>query len=534
MLRRAALVLSLMMAALLPLSGCDEAPTTELRVLAGSETRSLEPLIQEFAQAKRAKITMRYAGSVDIRNELNAGIAIAADAVWPANGMWIQLGDTQGIVRYEDSIMRTPVVLGVRMSLARKLGWDKTPPRMADVVGAATKGGLRLGATSGTQSNSGAQLFLGALHALSGRTDALTLADLESTDLQGRVRALLSAVNRSSGSSAWLKDFVVANPGAVDAMANYEAMVVAANQELSAKGAELLYAVYPTDGMTVADHVLGFVDRPGDKANDAKRALFREFRDWLLQEPQQRRIHALGWRTGRVGIEMPNADRTVFRPEWGLDPARAISPVRMPSSEVIAAALDLYQGGGVRKPSETVILYDVSGSMQGAGITAAREGLRAILDQAAARRVLLQAGAGDVLHVIPFSGTLQPAMTIRGNGAAEYAGLLPRVLALEAEGGTDFYTGIEAAWALLEGARAAGRLPAIVLMTDGKSDMRYAKPVLLQLSERQPGENIPILSILFGDADPAQLDELARLSGGRVFDGRRDLTRAFRDARGYN
>jgi Ca-activated chloride channel family protein len=46
--------------------------------------------------------------------------------------------------------------------------------------------------------------------------------------------------------------------------------------------------------------------------------------------------------------------------------------------------------------------------------------------------------------------------------------------------------------------------------------------------------NIPVYSIKFGVADERQLNEIARLSSGRVFDGTKDLVRAFRQARGYN
>ena len=39
---------------------------------------------------------------------------------------------------------------------------------------------------------------------------------------------------------------------------------------------------------------------------------------------------------------------------------------------------------------------------------------------------------------------------------------------------------------------------------------------------------------LFGDADETQLEELARLTNARVFDGRENLTEAFRSVKGYN
>ena len=46
--------------------------------------------------------------------------------------------------------------------------------------------------------------------------------------------------------------------------------------------------------------------------------------------------------------------------------------------------------------------------------------------------------------------------------------------------------------------------------------------------------DVPVFSILFGDAEEEQLDELAQLTNARVFDGREDLIGAFRSVKGYN
>ena len=46
---------------------------------------------------------------------------------------------------------------------------------------------------------------------------------------------------------------------------------------------------------------------------------------------------------------------------------------------------------------------------------------------------------------------------------------------------------------------------------------------------------MPIFSIMFGEADPTQLDELTTLTNGRTFDGREgDLADVFRQVKGYN
>ena len=46
--------------------------------------------------------------------------------------------------------------------------------------------------------------------------------------------------------------------------------------------------------------------------------------------------------------------------------------------------------------------------------------------------------------------------------------------------------------------------------------------------------DVPVFSIMFGDAQESQLAELARYTNGRVFDGTEDLIGAFRSVKGYN
>ena len=73
--------------------------------------------------------------------------------------------------------------------------------------------------------------------------------------------------------------------------------------------------------------------------------------------------------------------------------------------------------------------------------------------------------------------------------------------------------------------------PAIILLTDGQSDGSVKK---FREAYDQLSANIPVFSIMFGDADESQLQKVAEYTNARVFDGREDLTEAFRSVRGYN
>ena len=82
-------------------------------------------------------------------------------------------------------------------------------------------------------------------------------------------------------------------------------------------------------------------------------------------------------------------------------------------------------------------------------------------------------------------------------------------------------------------------------LVSGEIDLEQAYQALSELKmKRVPYTNLqltiaatlsaPFFSIMFGDADETQLEELARYTNARVFDGRENLTEAFRSVKGYN
>ena len=73
----------------------------------------------------------------------------------------------------------------------------------------------------------------------------------------------------------------------------------------------------------------------------------------------------------------------------------------------------------------------------------------------------------------------------------------------------------------------------MILMTDGESNGSHSMEDL-KSAYQDGGYDVPIFSILFGEAYEEELQEIADLTNGRVFDGREDLVGAFRSVKGYN
>ena len=491
-----------------------------LRILSGSENQELEPILEDFSRESGIRVEMTYQGSLDIMRVLEQD-EIAYDAVWPASSLWLNVGDTGYRVKHGESVSISPVVFGIRQSLAEELGFVGREVSVRDILDAITAGKLKFCMTSATQSNSGASAYIGFLYALLGNPDMITEEDLENEQLQSDIQALLSGVDRSSGSSDWLKDMFL--EGGYDAMVNYECLIIQANEELESRGEETLYVVYPYDGLTLADSPLGYVDN-GD---DDKETAFLELQEYLLSEDVQNEIQRTGRRTGYTGISDENRD--VFRTDWGVQPDRVLSTMRMPSTDVLFQALNLYQTD-FKKPSLSIYCLDYSGSMSGKGNEQLVAAMEQLLIQENAEKNFLQASKDEVNVLIFFDDQVLAEYTAVGSGA-ELEALYDRVESQDTGSGTDMYVAAEEALKVLSHYDLSQYTPAVILMTDGMSGGSF-DAFMEQYQEL--GEDVPVFSIMFGDADSEQLEELAAATNARVFDGREDLIDAFRKVKGYN
>lgn len=496
-------------------------PGGRIRILSGSENQELEDIINACSEATGVEIQMEYKGSVDIMRELENG-APDYDAVWPASSIWVSMGDTGHLIKHSQSISMTPVVFGIRESLAEKLGFVGEKVSVNDILTAIRDGEMSFCMTSATQSNSGASAYIGFLYALLGKQEGLTSEDLQKPDLQADIRELLSGVERSSGSSDWLKDMFL--EGDYDAMVNYECLIIDANQKLEEEGKEPLYVVYPYDGLSIADSPLGYVDHGDAEKEEA----FLAVQEYLLSDKAQAEIEATGRRINAGGVSKENQD--VFNRDWGIDTERILSPIQMPEAAVLTEALNVYQTS-FKKPSLNIYCLDFSGSMSGTGEEQLKEAMAQILLQENARKNFLQANAGEVNEVVFFDDTILDVQAAADDSDEALAELNQKVADFQIAGGTDIYRAAAEALEIASGYDLTNYTPAIILMTDGRSNYNYSN---FEEVWNRYEEDIPIFSITFGDADPGQLEELAKISGGRVFDGTKDLTAAFRSVKGYN
>jgi len=440
----------------------------------------------------------------------------------------IDLADSKVKLKHEKTISISPVVFAINKDLSDKLGFSNKEVKTSDLIEAIRDGNLKFMMTNASRSNSGASFYLGVLTALSEDKKTLTDADLDNENLKKDMKSLLEGVSRSSGSSNWLVDLFL--EGGYDAMVNYEALAIKTNNELIKEGKDPLQIIYPSDGLSISDSPLVYIDK-GDKEKEER---FLKLQDYLLSDKGQDEIEKTGKRSAYGKVSEKNAD--VFNPKWGIDIDRPLNPIRFPKKDVIKKALSLYQKE-LKKKSMTVFVLDYSASMTGnGGYDQMLESLKQIFTKEAASRSMLLSNPDDINIIIPFgtevlgiekvSGDYDKLEEVYDRLASKY----------KANGSTYMFEALEKA---IETINSYDKKtldeynPSIVLLSDGKANGQLSFSDLKSYYENL-ARDIPIFSITYGRADEHDLKELAKMSKARVFDGKTDMQKAFLEVKGYN
>lgn len=373
-----------------------------------------------------------------------------------------------------------------------------------------------------TQTNTGASAYLGFLATLAGNPEVLKTEHLQEETLKNDLVSLFSGVERSSGSDEYLEEMFL--NGNYESVVSYEATIININKQLEAKGQDPLYLLYPVDGVSISDSPFAYIK--GDNPN--KRETFLKIQEYILSEEGQAELAKTGRRTWFGGVTS-NVDKKIFNPDWGIDTEKYIVPIKYPSVAVIRQALNLYQSE-LRKPQHIIFGLDYSGSMQGNGHRELIDAMNYILDSEKASQDLLQFTEKDKITIIPFNRQVINVWSTQ-NGA-DTKELIEKIEKLQPTGSTNIYdTAIQGLNVLAKEDLGTYNV-SIILMTDGQSNVGTFESFSSRYD--QIGLDIPIYSILFGEAYERELLEIASKTNAKVFDGKSSLLEAFKEVRGYN
>ena len=489
-------------------------------LISSSENKVFEEQIKSFAKKNKIDIDISYDDTLKITRRLNQGEKY--DAVWLANSIWTYAVDSN-VTRISDTKATSinPIVFGIRKSKAEELGFVDKEVYTDDLVRVVQEGKLKFSMPNPTTTNSGASAYLGILTSLAGNPEVLTQEMLEDEELKEKLKNFFSGVERSSGDEAYLEEMFV--KGDYEAVFTYESSIININKKLEAAGKEILYAIYPVDGVSISDSPIGYIDQK----DEHKKEQYQLIANYLVSDEGQALLAKNGRRTWYGGVT-DSADKSIFNPNWGIDTTHYISPLKYPSTTVIKQALTLYQNS-LRKPVHVVFCLDFSGSMWGEGIDQLRDAMDYILTDRAANDFLQFTGE-DIIEVIPFNSKVDTVWSSHSD--EELLVLNDKIKNLDPNGGTALYPAAQKAISLLQDEDTSKYNTSVIVMTDGAGNVgKYSD---LENYYHSINSNIPIYSIQFSAADITQLEKMAKLSNGKVFDGRNSLIDAFMEVRGYN
>src|SRR5262249_25126244 len=145
------------------------------------------------------------------------------DALWVSHGKYLAMDENlKGRIVSQEKTMLSPVLLGLKASKARALGWDKQEPTWKEIADAAKAGKFTFGMTNPTSSNTGLTATIGLAAALAKNPDGLTEADLKNPRLADFFRGQAL----TSGSSGWLAEAYEKDQSRVDGIINYESVLL--------------------------------------------------------------------------------------------------------------------------------------------------------------------------------------------------------------------------------------------------------------------------------------------------------------------
>ncbi len=495
-----------------------------ISLLISNENKDIGQVIQYYCNKNDIDVQIEYAGTIDIMEKINAN-STKYDGVLASNSIWLYMLNSDIKTSNSKSLYINPVIFALRSEKLKELGINDKIKNdslyMKDLIDAINNGNLKFAMSNGSQTNSGATAYLGILNSLKNREGILTEEDLEKEEIKTAMINFFSKISRTSGSEDFLEEIVTSEE--YDAVITYESSLISINQKLEKSNKDTYYALYPIDGVSISDNPFCYINNGDDRKLDK----FTKIQSYLLSDDGQKQLLNLGRRTWYGGTNN-NVDKKIFNPNWGIDTSKYLYSVNYPSTDVIKKALNLYQNE-LRKPINIVMCLDYSGSMYGKGNEQLEEAIKFILNKEEASKNFIQFSSKDKISIILFSNKILGTYSTDDGEKTE--DLIQEVVDAEPFGGTDMYLAAISAYGWLYSQDDTYN-KSIILMTDGQSSTSKKKE-FEELIKRS-NKNIPIYSIMFGDASESQLQDVANLTSAKVFDGSTSLIAAFKEVRSYN
>ncbi|MFZ6028894.1 MAG: VWA domain-containing protein [Chloroflexota bacterium] len=533
-------IFSWMLILSLLISACQSIPalgkSVTVSIVYGSEKQAwLEPLVQEYnaaghktAEGTVIKVEATPMGSIESVEAILDGTL--QPTVWsPASSVYIPVANAEWAKSHTGDLVDasapdlvlSPVVIAMWEPMARALGWPDKALGWRDIAELATSkdgweaygfpawGAFQFGHTHPEYSNSGLVSVLAEAYAGAGKQRGLTLADINDPAVsQFMAQVESSVIHYGTSTGFFAERMFERGPSYLSAAVLYENLIVAQESKRLAgqSNQTQVVAIYPKEGTFWSNHPYAILNAPWVTAE--QRAAADDFQAFLLDKPQQQRAIALGFRPADPSIPLASP----LDAQHGVDINQPQSILEVPPVAVIAGIGKLWEQ--TKKPVDLVVVMDISGSMKGDKISAARESLKQFI------RLL---DDRDRLEIILFNSEmtvltdLSPVGEKRENVLANVGGIFER-------GGTRLYDAVEMAYQELDAKGDPEHIRGIVVLSDGvDTESQTPLPGIMQMlqtgSEESGGNSIKLFTIGFGeDADKQTLVSMAEATGGKQYD----------------
>jgi Ca-activated chloride channel family protein len=491
-----------------------------LTVMAGSEVKDLQPLLEDIRKATGVTLAMTYSGTLEGAEAIDSGEA--TDVAWFASGHYLSLLPSAGArIVDQQKIMLSPVILGVKKSVADKFGWTDNPDiTWKDIQAKSADGSFRFAMTNPAASNSGLTALIGVASALSGSSDSIDTGTIDKDAL----RAFFKGQTVTAGSSGFLADTYVREQDNVDGIVNYESVLMSLNA--GGKLREPLELIYPKEGIITADYPFMLLNKDKREAYDKVVAYLRS------PDVQKRIMTDTSRRPAIPGVPLDSRFTTQTLIELPY-------PAKLETIDgLITAYLD-----EVRRPATAIFVLDLSDSMKGDRLENLKTSMKALTgtDNTLTGKFARFRAREDVT-IVTFASDVMDVRTFTIDDTAptgpDMTAIRDYIDGLTTFDGTAIYSGVERAYD--EVARQQGidpnRLFSIVLMTDGENNSGTEPDQFKSDVSALPAavKDVHVYPVLFGDASLDAMGDIATLTGGTVFDATTtSLLKIFKQIRGY-
>jgi Ca-activated chloride channel family protein len=277
-------------------------------------------------------------------------------------------------------------------------------------------------------------------------------------------------------------------------------------------------AIYPNEGIITSDYPMLLLN---DKKTDKYKAFVQFMKS---KEVQSRLVNEYKYRSGNPELMQSQKifDTNKLLVEMPFNPDAELS------DSILMAYFNEY-----KKPAKFAFIVDTSGSMGGEREMQMKQMIDAFAKGTLSKFATIR--NREEIVVIPFSSQVGQPHVFTDKQKVDFNSFIQN---LHMDGGTAMYdavaTGVHQ---LVEDKKVNGDKYrySVIVLTDGMSNEGANMQGFAQwfTENKIESHGIRIFAISFGDADLDQLNGITQISGGKVFDGKKNLSSAFREIRSY-